>query len=86
VNVSIKWKYTVNNQRMNTERLETMEIRRLNRRGDKRGLHPNSLKNLKPWKPGQSGNPKGRPVRYNPWDDSRFIGWLLRQAGGISFD
>jgi hypothetical protein len=22
---------------------------------------PTSLKNLRPWKPGQSGNPKGRP-------------------------
>jgi len=24
-------------------------------------VHPNSLANLKPWKPGQSGNPAGRP-------------------------
>ena len=24
-------------------------------------LHPNSLANLRPWKPGQSGNPSGRP-------------------------
>jgi hypothetical protein len=24
------------------------------------GEHPNSKKNLKPWKPGESGNPKGR--------------------------
>lgn len=23
--------------------------------------HPNSLKNLRPWKPGQSGNPGGQP-------------------------
>jgi hypothetical protein len=32
------------------------------------GKHPNSLKNLKKggWKPGQSGNPKGRPkgIKY----------------------
>jgi hypothetical protein len=31
------------------------------------GRHPNSLKNLKKgWKPGQSGNPKGRPrnIKY----------------------
>ncbi len=27
----------------------------------KRGEHPNSRKNLKSWKPGQSGNPNGRP-------------------------
>jgi len=24
-------------------------------------IHPNSLKNLKPFEPGQSGNPNGRP-------------------------
>jgi len=27
----------------------------------KPGQHPNSLKNLKPFKPGQSGNPGGKP-------------------------
>ena len=26
-----------------------------------RGKHPNTLKNLKPFKPGQSGNPSGKP-------------------------
>ena len=32
-----------------------------------KGKHPNSLANLKSkWKPGQSGNPKGRPkgIKY----------------------
>jgi hypothetical protein len=53
----------------------------LNRKGDRRGLHPNSLKNLRPWESGQSGNPKGRRVKYNPYDDTRFIQWLLRQVG-----
>lgn len=24
-------------------------------------MHPNSLANLQPWQPGQSGNPRGRP-------------------------
>ena len=52
----------------------------LNKRGDTRGLHPNSLKNLKPWQLGQSGNPKGRKVSYNPWDDPRFVAWLMRQV------
>lgn len=27
----------------------------------KNGVSENSLKNLRPWKPGQSGNPGGRP-------------------------
>lgn len=30
-------------------------------RESKRGKNPNSLANLKPWQPGQSGNPEGRP-------------------------
>ena len=28
------------------------------------GKHPNSLKNLKKWEKGQSGNPIGRPLKY----------------------
>ena len=32
----------------------------------KHRMHPNSLKNLRPWQPGQSGNPNGREqgVKY----------------------
>lgn len=39
-------------------------IKQLNKLGDKRGLHPNSLSNLKPqsWKPGQSGHPQGESL------------------------
>lgn len=33
-----------------------------NKNGDRRGTHPNSLKNLVPFVKGQSGNPKGRSV------------------------
>lgn len=29
-------------------------------------MHPNSLANLKPFKPGQSGNPSGRPKQTFP--------------------
>ena len=29
-----------------------------------RGTNPNSLKNLKPYKKGQSGNPSGRPKAF----------------------
>ena len=29
-----------------------------------RGKHPNSRANLKPFKKGQTGNPKGRPLKY----------------------
>lgn len=39
--------------------------KQLNSSGDKRGLHPNSLRNLengrKSWQKGESGNPSGRP-------------------------
>jgi len=37
----------------------------LNHKGNRRGLHPNSLKNLehrKCWKPGESGNPQGQSI------------------------
>jgi len=59
--------------------METDAKLRLNSRGDRRGMHANSRHNLKPWKVGQSGNPKGRRAKYHPLDDSRFIQWLLRQ-------
>ena len=32
-----------------------------NRAGNRRGINPNSVKNLKPYVPGQSGNPGGKP-------------------------
>ena len=38
--------------------------------GSRRGQHPNSRANLQPWKPGQSGNPKGRTTfgaTYREW-------------------
>ena len=31
---------------------------------DKRGKHPNSKSNLKPFEKGVSGNPSGRPTKY----------------------
>ena len=30
----------------------------------KHGKHPNSIKNLKPYKKGESGNPGGRPIKF----------------------
>lgn len=33
------------------------------------GQHPNSLANLRPWEPGQSGNPKGRPKKRTLTDE-----------------
>ncbi len=39
--------------------------KQLNKHGNKRGMHPNSLKNLEKrvsWKPGQSGNPGGHYI------------------------
>lgn len=35
--------------------------KRINRSGDGRGTNPNSIKNLKPYQPGVSGNPGGKP-------------------------
>lgn len=38
--------------------------KQLNNSGNKRGMHPNSLKNLRSrWPKGHSGNPKGRPKK-----------------------
>jgi hypothetical protein len=38
-------------------------VKQVNRNGNKRGMHPNSRKNLKPrWKPGESGNPNGLSI------------------------
>lgn len=38
--------------------------KQLNSKGNRRGMHPNSQNNLKrQWKPGESGNPKGRPPK-----------------------
>ena len=34
------------------------------------GKHPNSLANLKPYEPGQSGNPGGRPTKYKKLGDA----------------
>ncbi|KKN17525.1 hypothetical protein LCGC14_0965100 [marine sediment metagenome] len=36
----------------------------LNRNGNRRGMHPNSIANLKPipWVTGESGNPKGQSI------------------------
>ena len=38
---------------------------KLNRKGNRRGLHPNSLKNLRPvkWQKGESGNPQGTSLK-----------------------
>ena len=44
--------------------VKTIPIEQRNNKGNKRGLHPNSLKNLekgRQWRKEQSGNPKGRP-------------------------
>ena len=43
----------------------SVEQPRLNKRGDRRGLHPNSRANLQPprWKHGESGNPEGLSLK-----------------------
>jgi hypothetical protein len=39
-------------------------------------MHPNSLKHLRPWAPGQSGNPSGRPR------DHSLIAYVIRNTEG----
>lgn len=51
---------------MSTNNEETQKAPRLNKRGDRRGMSEGTKANRKyieghSWKPGQSGNPKGRP-------------------------
>ena len=41
----------------------------------KRGKHPSSLKNLKKWNSGQSGNPGGRPTKFG-----KLVNSLLKYA------
>ena len=43
----------------------SVEQPKLNKNGDRRGIHPNSRANLQPprWKPGQSGNPEGLSLK-----------------------
>ena len=51
------------------------------------GQHPNSQKNLElaKWKPGQSGNPLGRPKRNLAWSDKiREIGDLINEETLVS--
>ena len=52
----------------------TEQTIKLNKHGNKRGMNPNSRKNLKPgpWKKGQSGNPQGLSLR-------RVVSDILRQ-------
>ena len=50
---------------MNTEAGKTTElISNINESKCRRGKHPNSLKNLKPFSKGASGNHLGRPFKY----------------------
>ena len=44
-------------------------------RNFERGKHPSSLNNLKKWKPGQSGNPGGRPTRFG-----KLVNSLIKHA------
>ena len=43
---------------------ESDELSLNSEKKDKRGKHPNSQANLKPYVTGQSGNPGGKPVKY----------------------
>ena len=51
---------SINSQNIKEYSLKTEE----QNRNFERGKHPSSLKNLKKWKSGQSGNPGGRPTRF----------------------
>lgn len=43
------------------EAQNSLKAKKPSKDGTKRGQHPNCLKNLKPYVPGQSGNPGGLP-------------------------
>ena len=52
----------------------SVEQPKLNKNGDRRGMHPNSKANLQPprWKPGESGNPSGLSLK-------RYVNDVLRE-------
>jgi len=75
--------------------------KKLNRNGDTRGLHPNSLKNLKP-NPGNNGRPKNEwsltylarekllgPCPYDPkgrtWRECLVERWLSQSLENVSY-
>lgn len=41
---------------------ELSQVREESKKATGRGTHPNSIKNLKPYVPGQCGNPGGKPA------------------------
>ena len=51
----------INNNKHNSQNTEIIE----DNITDSRGLHPNSIKNLKKFEKGQSGNPLGSGIKYN---------------------
>jgi hypothetical protein len=64
------------------------EDQRKNGNGNGRGRHPNSLANLRPCKPGQSGNPAGRKTAgatvKEHWN--RMAGWSQQQLENVFGD
>lgn len=53
---------------------------------NKTGVVANSIKNLKPeWKPGQSGNPLGRPRNMGAEDLRKALATVQKTKGGVSF-
>ena len=65
--------------------LDSPNIDDLTAKQSGRGKNANSLANLRSWKPGQSGNPNGRPLK--PLTDKltdRLIRKKFKQAAGIA--
>ena len=59
---------------------------------DGRGKHPNSQSNLKPWEKGVSGNPDGRPHKFEKFKralmeykyaDYESSNWSLRSGSNV---
>ena len=68
--MEMKLKDQNSNNKLSKVNLENEKITAFNEKGFARGEHPNSLKNLKPFPKGVSGNPLGKPHKYNKLAES----------------
>ena len=68
--MEMKLKDQNSNNKLSKVNLKNQKITAFNEKEFARGEHPNSLKNLKPFPKGVSGNPLGKPHKYNKLAES----------------